>query len=847
MSDPRHHPSWNEAVARFRRLRLNREPVDQAKNATLDEYEAAISGVAADPDDWLDQLDQQLQLLADDASLMVRRDATPAAPAPDPRAKVQVAASSKTSPFRFVPLNESVALAPADVLDAGLDHPLPGGFSGTITVAWAAETPLLIGEAQGNPGHVGPARLGPGDDYIIPGATIRGSLRAAMEIVTGGYLSQIDAHLRFGLRDFDHPAFRTEGEEDQSLLANVRPGWLRKAPGFTADNPRYEICPCKDWKTIAIVDLPCRDLAKSDNAWRADWLGKTVTARYREIGLKPELLEDRRHRAIPFDKAKRHAFCLTPEGSIADLKPAPPGSTDAILGTLVFSHKNPTTPTEAALDDEDAALAAARQRINDARAAGKPTNHIEIPAQQKKREYVFLDYTDQEERPPPIQIQPDAWRTFSDIHSKPARRGSEPVGAWAELYRSLEVTGGAGRVPVFYAIDKEGQPQFGLTRFFKIAHEYSVGEMRNRTEVHDRPRFDPADHARVRTERPIDFVEALFGHAFDVLDVFTHDPGNDFAVPPALLARKGRVAVGMATLTEASPDAEPMRPVVTVMSAPRASFAPFYLAGAIKDYSASEAQGTTGLAGRKRYFPRFGQGRLGNAPAAIRASLEGQKAAASGGGPAMDSTLVFLAGKDGRELVFEGQLRLHNVSAEEIGALLWVLTHGGDRTKPYRHMMGHAKTVGAGQMRVDAVTLDLAGHDRDADALLAERPAAWEMRGDDGRTGWLRDPTGQSLVPFLRRFHTWMARVRPGWPGQPPDLRAFLTLARPATGEAIVKASPPEGLARYPRLHGKEFSRLRDRSKLSHKYKLPPGGGEPVRYLGAPTDQNQMVLPYLDP
>ena len=165
--------------------------------------------------------------------------------------------------------------------------------------------------------------------------------------------------------------------------------------------------------------------------------------------------------------------------------------------------------------------------------------------------------------------------------------------------------------------------------------------------------------------------------------------------------------------------------------APRASFAPFYLRGPIKDWTDEARNGNSGearLAGRKRYFARFPAPRLASAEADIVAALSGLNNTTS---PDTQSRLRLLkpAAPNG-ELVFSGIIRLHNVTAEEIGALLWTLTHGGEARKPYRHMIGRAKNVGAGQARVKSLRMKLTAHAGKAskENLLTTAPETGNQR-----------------------------------------------------------------------------------------------------------------------
>ena len=152
------------------------------------------------------------------------------------------------------------------------------------------------------------------------------------------------------------------------------------------------------------------------------------------------------------------------------------------------------------------------------------------------------------------------------------------------------------------------------------------------------------------------------------------------------------------------------------MMGARPSFAPFYLRGPFKDYSHPDAK----LAGRKRYLPRYPRERLADARAEIVNRLEKQERAlhaSSGRGDLNEDVitrLAFLIPKNGPELRFKNRIRLFNVTAAEIGLVLWVLTHGGPRHDPeqrLRHMIGRGKPFGAGQMRIETARLAVERND----------------------------------------------------------------------------------------------------------------------------------------
>jgi hypothetical protein len=241
-----------------------------------------------------------------------------------------------------------------------------------------------------------------------------------------------------------------------------------------------------------------------------------------------------------------------------------------------------------------------------------------------------------------------------------------------------------------------------------------------------------------------------------------------------------RVAFSFAMLQGGRAGAKVETPAVVVQSAPRASFSPFYLKPALPGRNGGEhdysAERTPRLAGRKRYLPR----EPGPDPLGRLQKIRLRGVASSD----ITSKLRFLIPADSRKpLVFRGTIRLHNVTASEIGAVLFALTHGGDPQKPYRHMMGRAKPFGAGQMRLRSLVLT-------ADANLgtpAAAPEQDEYLSDDTRTGFSpRGRNAASLKPFLKAFGDFMRR-QPGLKGFPnsPVILEFLAASDPQVGAEI--------------------------------------------------------------
>ncbi len=688
----------------------------------------------------------------------------PAAPLPDP-----------TSPYRFVELNTVVISAPEAVREPHLDLPLAGGFSGEISVDWVVETPLLIGKEQGAGQHaeVVPLTLGAPDKFAIPGATLKGLLRAGVEIVTLGRLSQLNRDHRFGLRDFDDKKYRDD-EKGQSRLAwdKIGAGWLEwheaspdeKAKGLSD----YCITPC-DKRTVRIRALPKSWFSGTpgDGKRHFDWLNKELKDKYIKSGMHGGTPP----RKYDFSSGRAHWFTLS---GASEAVPADAGV--GTQGIYVFSGRLQVSSQTKTESDVIAELDLQ---------AGKSGEK-----QRKKREYVFFD----QPGVLPERVPQAVFDTFELINSTPSGKGLIPVGSWKEL-RPV-VVDDKRRIPVFILGDLAHPPyDFGLTRSFKVAHDRSVGDVLD----------DQTSKAHVvNLGMTPDWAEALFGNVIE-----DDDPKTGAARPPSDLARKGRVAVGFAYSTTPAVLFPPMGrdPISTTMMGPRASFAPHYLVGPVKHWSDTQA----GLAGRKRYFPRFS----GGTPEAAQEIVVADYTLPPAHGGETVSRLRFLAPEPGQSTIgFTGAIRVHNLLAEEVGALLWVLTHGGDIGGPLRHMIGRAKAFGAGQTRVADVRLNkLLGHDPIADTKLGD---------------------ADKLQPFLDAFEKAMdvavreARLPGRWAEQ-AQVREWLGLSNPAWGttererkHARYPGAQPDTLASGMNMADGPKTHMDLRKKLNDSPTSPP-------------------------
>lgn len=287
-------------------------------------------------------------------------------------------------------------------------------------------------------------------------------------------------------------------------------------------------------------------------------------------------------------------------------------------------------------------------------------------------------------------------------------------------------------VPVFF-LETEGRMYIGLSQMFRVPGPRSLGEIARRQQAEPDPKL------------PLDFVQTLFGHVGGA--------GADTAL-------KGRVFVGDLRWS-GSPqgrtvlaDQRFMQP--TVLAQPKPAFYPAYLeqqhqAGQLRGGSyATVLSDDAKLSGWKRYPVR--PLKSASCPPPPHKSR-----------PDAQIALRPLA-QDNR---FAGRIRLHNVTPEELGAVVWALTWGGNPA--LRHALGLGKPFGLGQVSIRLTHADA------PDALRANDPA-------------VQPPSVQQC---LQTFTAYMEQQVPGW-ARSESLRELLAMADPSLPQANAdNLSPP--------------------------------------------------------
>lgn len=418
----------------------------------------------------------------------------------------------------------------------------------------------------------------------------------------------------------------------------------------------------------------------------------------------------------------------------------------------------------------------------------------------RKYEFVFID----QPGAGAVKLKEAAWEEFQDNNCKPSANLRKPDGAWRELFPAFKE---GGRVPVFYVGDlamNAADPNFsfGLTRLYRIPHKRSIGQVL----LDGAPGHSLVD--KDGNHQP-DFAEHLFGYVHEPTDLMQGHPSGTKAdhTAPAEVSRKARVAFGFAMAAKDQFKLWPERDKITgVMGTPKASFGPFYLAGPEKDWSADDAK----LAGRKRYLARYGY-QTDASHDALQRALTVQAANAKKGEQTTLMRFLVPATETAR---FTSQIRLHNVTAAELGAILWAVGLGGD--KDARHLIGRAKAFGAGQIRADSVVVQVRNNDSDAKSEVT-----WVPQDGEG----IEEIDRAYLAPFKAHV-AGLAELSDAAQWDASDqVQGLLATARPLAGKAVTKGGPGTVYLPYinPNVTGqaKDFAALRKKTGIGAGKSVP--------------------------
>lgn len=616
--------------------------------------------------------------------------------------------SAITAPYNFVPLSSWVHIPE---WSAAVSHDLPfeDGLCGELGISLTAETPILIGgEKTAGSTAVHPYAL-PDGRHAIPGASLKGMLRNVLEIATFGRMASVDDQ-QFALRDLSGPtrndyqkkfastilAPDVDNNKPKAYVALSEAGWLQYRDGT------WTITPCDvarvDHKVLDDLLRPKDAPPNTGGPFRqiAESKSREAEGGSDETNPKLPLVKYREFiRAVGHKLSKEPAWKWLTVHFEMDAKP------------LSHPHSN------------DKHLYYRRvTRVGTGSSVGRLV-FTGQPGPKKHMEFVFHDPSPARE---PEPVPESVMRAFLALHNPASESNSgrrPPASVVWDFHRRERIYGNKG-IPVFFLRENGRIASLGLSQMYRLPYKLTLGQAIANTQK--QPRWDQAD-----------FCDALFGHA----------------AAKAEDGLRSRVSFGHAVAI-GSP-----RPVAfenTILSGPKASFFPNYIVQ--KDAHADGTRLKDGghyttlmdekaeIRGWKRY--------------PVRGACTPQKpSAAQSGNQAIQTRLHPLPAGT----VFEGRVRFHNLLPEELGALVWALTWGGDDR--CRHAMGMGKPFGMGQVRIDIT----------ACRIMSNKPGA----------------SPPSEAECLERFVAHMEAAHAAHAGRKPwcaapQIRALLAMANPEAG-----------------------------------------------------------------
>lgn len=217
-------------------------------------------------------------------------------------------------------------------------------------------------------------------------------------------------------------------------------------------------------------------------------------------------------------------------------------------------------------------------------------------------------------------------------------------------------------IPVFYLQNAQNEiSAFGLASLFRLPYEKSLFDLL------------PADHKNRASKAKADFAGLLFG------EISTEEQLS--------ISRKGRVSFGVAK-SDSIGTFDTRR---LVLANPKASYYPAYLKQPQNDLN--NYNSANQINGFKRYLQHQ---TIKNSRIPLKKD----------GTENLDVTkqVEVLTSNNS----FKSKVRIHNLNAHEVGALIWAITFGelGEDSQ-YQHLVGMGKPLGYGKVKIKINTFDI--------------------------------------------------------------------------------------------------------------------------------------------
>jgi len=703
--------------------------------------------------------------------------------------------------YNFVPVSRRVFLPPW-ARHVSHDFPLAGALSGQFPIRITAHTPVIPGGERGKSGErttVSPFAV-PDGTPAIPGTTLKGMIRAVVEIAGFGRMSPVNDH-RFAVRDLT-PGGKFYTERMTRKIAGSKNTNPLSRGGFLVFNDTRD----KTGK---------RPESHKEGQWLlipAKYTRVPATAYDDSIGSEDNLKD----LLGEFDASVSAVSKYDTVINCVDAELANPSDLTQPTGTIDWAQKvrvhfyDPGWTYESSSSPVLLGMRLNRNPIRfDVLGGQQNPGPKEKPGvlvltggtDKRKREFIFHDWEQSE----PVPIDQGVIDRFLAIVSEEEGQGEEKTtsswGFWLDKLKRKEIGPGTDvpGIPVFWVPKATpGQPDtgagpdddpartakergvyaLGTSQMFKLPYDFSVREMLDHTSADHRP--DPTAP---------DLAALIFGQVAD-------DAGN---------GRKSRVSFGTAKRVTTAGETTPS-PALPLAS-PKASYYPCYVRQATQNSAEGRRWGVVRQASNQNtnlgqiYATYMKGGADGDRP-----RLRGWKRYPARRTPDTPNPPVEATSASATTLnllpegtVFEGMVRFHNLLPAELGALVWALTWGGDDA--VRHGLGMGKAYGYGQ-----VTVTLAEH------------GAWVRANPDANPDANTEP-----------------------PAEITDQEALSTVL--ATREAFAShmetwaasAAGPHPNTANAWAHSEQIVMLK---RMAHPDNTPPKGGHTPMILGVETGQN---------
>lgn len=523
--------------------------------------------------------------------------------------------------------------------------------------------------------------------YAIPGTALRGSLRNIIEIVSFSRFQRVNDH-RYAVRDLNNP--QLYGSHMAEIMRNPRTNKGEPMPLVNAGwlSRKYQ-------DDTEIYEIEVCDFAKFE------YRELMNLAQQRGVrGFEPGRKQSSAKKYETWGKASREV-------------------------TVKVDFRRPTGPR--LLSDFGVASLQGGNRKGTLVMTGQPSRWTPDPVGKragagnaKHHDFVFLEKS----RPETRKVPEHVFRDFEFGHSNRGQQNrlgesQTPNEEWAYWKEVLERD---QRVPVFFLADQGGQiASFGLAMMFRLPYKHSIHQaIENCSSEHFRP-------------GRLDFAEGLFG---------TAPQGREQG-----FALKGRVGISHA-FAEGQP--RPGQEVKAILGAPKASYYPNYVEQDPSCPGSQPALGRNNRANYKTWMDSDGIPRGWKRYRALKDTYHPDPPTGADGRP-LDASKVGTVFKPlPKGTRFRAHVDIHNLRPEELGALLWAISWGGDPQA--RHTLGMARPLGYGRSQMRIVESDLYGMD-------GSKP---------------------DLDRCLQAFETMMSKEVPGWKAS-PQIRELLELAKPVS------------------------------------------------------------------